>query len=382
MVGGENNDVIFQVTNQKLINRYVVGNQLFCQPTLESDYSMTEASVFGTPVNQLWILNHSGLCLFHTSFITDDESLKMDRNLFSGFITAITSFAKNIAQSQVRQISLDNMVFHQYADEELIICLSTSSDFPPSVPLKLFFESLLGEFRSKFGEILSNNMTPDLGSFADFQERVFSLLNVNDSIVELWNDEQPPGLETLVKVIGPCLVEVVTRVIVGELLAFVGDFSQCELLVDWLQLFVPFRSLKSIVWTNEPNLTPEIVGIAPHLASHYKKAGYHVITLNQFPTNPANNNKFVQRLINDLRGTTNAQATQLVKTRSNYFFSKISSIYDLYYSEDVSKKQLRLLRDDIDADLLELIIRYIRNNHDAKFSLPSNKNFLRKLERF
>ncbi|MFW9995553.1 MAG: hypothetical protein ACFFD4_26180, partial [Candidatus Odinarchaeota archaeon] len=62
--------------------------------------------------------------------------------------------------------------------------------------------------------------------------------------------------------------------------------------------------------------------------------------------------------------------------------SRVSTIMDLYKREKVNNEAMEILRKDIDRNLFDLIVSYIKNTLDPGFELSSQKNIWSKLDDF
>ncbi|MFX0090898.1 MAG: hypothetical protein ACFFBD_03970 [Candidatus Hodarchaeota archaeon] len=335
----------------------------------------------GIPINQIWIVEDSGLCLFHSSF-NNEEASSAQANIFSGFITAITAFAKEVAKSSLRKITMGNMVLHQYKKQDLLICLSAEKEIEETT-LTSFFERLILEFKNEFQSLLEDPQGFDMESFEKFQTKLYEILKINMLTSQILYSDKPPSFNLLFIALGRLAEKVITAVIVGEKIALVGDRGDTEILISTLERFSPHKSLKKVYWTNTPLEDADLIGIPLKLEKYYADQGYKILDIKDPGKFIGTGNRFVSKFIKDVKKVDDLNSVEyIIKTRMNYFISRVSTLMDLYTREQVTKGALEILRKDIDKDLFDLLVTYIRNVVDPNFRLLGQKNFWARLDDF
>ena len=117
------------------------------------DPTSSEPIIDGVSVKQLWIIQDSGMCLFHVSFAPSGE-IAVCTELFTGFISALSSFATEATKKSVRKISMGDTVLTQYKKNDLLACLATKEDVKNESLLLMFLDKLLNEFEGDYRKLL------------------------------------------------------------------------------------------------------------------------------------------------------------------------------------------------------------------------------------
>ncbi|MDD1778509.1 MAG: hypothetical protein LUQ65_10110 [Candidatus Helarchaeota archaeon] len=99
-------------------------------------------------INEIWIINSSGITLFN---ISKDE--KIDPLLFGGFFSAIQSFIKNLGETELKTLVIGASKITVYQGRQGVLFVSRSpnktkdADIIESLKLveSKFFENYIGE---------------------------------------------------------------------------------------------------------------------------------------------------------------------------------------------------------------------------------------------
>ncbi|UCG03909.1 MAG: hypothetical protein JSW11_07965 [Candidatus Heimdallarchaeota archaeon] len=73
-------------------------------------------------IRSIFIIHESGLCLLSRSY--GDESQNID--LYSGFLVAVSSFAKNMIGEKINEIRMEHHIIFYESKKEIVLALVTS----------------------------------------------------------------------------------------------------------------------------------------------------------------------------------------------------------------------------------------------------------------
>ncbi|MFX1251635.1 MAG: hypothetical protein ACFFCZ_08495 [Promethearchaeota archaeon] len=341
-----------------------------------------QPSLDGISINQIWMINNAGLCLFHTSFIEDIERSGSYSSLFPSFISAISTFATEIARSPLKKIILGNMVLYQYKKGRLMVCLSTESEIQDELVLHKFFERLVIEFENEFSTLI-DSFGVNITAFEKFQSKLYEILNIKAIEKHITFAEKIPSFHLVFNALGKVVDRVINSVIIGEKIAVIGNQGDTTLLIVTLERFSPHNHLKSIYWTNIPFEDAHLIGIPKKLEQDYADQGYMILDIKNPAKFRGSTSKFVKKLVRDIINVDDLKSAEfLIKTRISYFITHVSTILDLYNREEITKEALEILKKDIDEDFLNLILGYIRNAINPNFELPREKGIWTELDDF
>ncbi len=338
--------------------------------------AMSQPEIDGIPIQQIWIVLDSGLCLFQTSF-EKDKTDQIDNKLFPGFISAIASFATEVSKRPIRKIQLGELILNQYKKNDLLACISTKKDISDEKALTSLFDRILYEFEAEYRPILESSDVFDMEHFESFQSKILHIFRVNLSLT-ISDLGITPSLNLLFKILGKDCDKVITSVIQGDKLAIVGDKGQTKIIVATLEQFSPHRRIEIKYWIEDTIIDSyELIGIPKKLAKFYEKEGWRTFHLDGKSKFKGQANRFISTLIKDVKEITDQSSREyVIATRMNYFTSRVGTILDLYNKEEVTKKALEILRKDINKDLFELIVTFITNTIDP--SIADNELFAKK----
>ncbi|MFX0095045.1 MAG: hypothetical protein ACFFBD_25135, partial [Candidatus Hodarchaeota archaeon] len=192
-----------------------------------------------------------------------------------------------------------------------------------------------------------------------------------------------PSFTLLFAVLDKNADRVIYSVIVGEKIAVIGEKAETELLISTLERFSPHKSVRKVYWANTPLEDADLIGIPPKLEKYYANQGYKILDIKNPGKFQGSSNKFISKIIKDVKKVDDVNSAEyLIKTRMDYFISRVSTLLDFYNREEITKNTLEILKRDIDKDLFELIETYIRNTINPKFNLPIQKNIWARLDGF
>ena len=131
-------------------------------------------------IEELWIINENGIPL-HNQKIEDT----IDSALFSGFLSAITNFAKEIGENSMDMIKLGDSVFIILKEKKKnsLLFVGKSKDKVKDEKVR----KLLFKIRDKFIEFFDKELVEWDGNRTEYFEsfvKVFNLKNDMDNIVQ------------------------------------------------------------------------------------------------------------------------------------------------------------------------------------------------------
>ncbi|MCK4848504.1 MAG: hypothetical protein KAT16_05745 [Candidatus Heimdallarchaeota archaeon] len=336
-----------------------------------------QPEVDGIRINQIWITKDPGLCLFYASFAKDKEIL-LDKSVFASIFTAISDFVSEATKTPIRKITLaNNIALHHYKKDNLLICLAAEKEIQNEVLLSKFLSNIMDEFERDYKPLIASDSQFDGRAFENFQSKLLEILSFK------FYSRKIPSFKLLFILLDKVLDRVVTSVISGEKIAVIGDETQTEVIITTLEQFCPHIDLKKVYWTNTAIGKADFVGIPRKLERSYADQGYKIVDTENLGKFKGTSNNFVSKIIKDVKDNDDPRlAVYIIETRINYFISRTSTIMDLYKRNEVDRKAMTFLRKDIDKDLFDLIVRYIKNILDPDFKLPGKKNIWRRLDEF
>lgn len=129
-------------------------------------------------INEIWIINN-GICLYHKvlqEFSNPKfQGLSLDKQLFSGFITALYNFSEDNS-NYLQKISFNNGNFEIVHIEDILVVLSLASNLLSEKKLDQSIASLTNEIKyiiqtnEKLKHLRSNNLTkPTIVSLDEYK---------------------------------------------------------------------------------------------------------------------------------------------------------------------------------------------------------------------
>ena len=117
-------------------------------------------------IQDLWILEDSGIVLFHRVF---DE--KVDANLFGGLLSALNSFAEEISKSGLSNFELSNKRFSLLKAKNYLFIANASK----KINLKKVhseLEIIKDRFFEYYQDDVLNNWNGDTRLFSNFENKI------------------------------------------------------------------------------------------------------------------------------------------------------------------------------------------------------------------
>ncbi|MHA1818909.1 MAG: hypothetical protein ACTSVC_00435 [Promethearchaeota archaeon] len=123
-------------------------------------------------LEELWILEESGICLFNYS-----KTQQIDPNLLSGFITAIRTMSLRLTNMTIDTISFKNMNFIIYKDGVLNLLFVLSTKKENLKKTKKVLLKIIEEFKERYGKQIMSGWDHDTAIFSPFAEVVDEYFN-------------------------------------------------------------------------------------------------------------------------------------------------------------------------------------------------------------
>ena len=136
-------------------------------------------------IEEFWIINTSGICLFHRGILSDKTNLtsknvKIDTELFSGLLSAILSMYSEISSSQIQKLEGEEGKFLFFSKQGLIyIVRAKFSDDDKKI--KKMIDVIQDLFVKKYQKELK-----------DFDGNITSFIQFESNLVEIFKKISKP----------------------------------------------------------------------------------------------------------------------------------------------------------------------------------------------
>lgn len=126
-------------------------------------------------IDDLYIMYGTGVLVF--SWHSKESKIK-DDDLFSGFMSAINSFASVERGEDIKSLKLDpsTIIFERLKDPEIIFIITTTNDELIEL-LHSVLHDILNGFLKTYGEFLTANFDGEVSKFKNFSGNVEKILN-------------------------------------------------------------------------------------------------------------------------------------------------------------------------------------------------------------
>ena len=101
----------------------------------------------------MYIIHESGICLFEKVYSQDP----VNKDLFSGYIKALISFAREITNDKITEVKMEKRTIYYEVKGDLLVTVVTSPNIPRK-KLSFVFECILDKFSSRYQELLNHNI--------------------------------------------------------------------------------------------------------------------------------------------------------------------------------------------------------------------------------
>ncbi|MFW9906086.1 MAG: hypothetical protein ACFFFH_17315, partial [Candidatus Thorarchaeota archaeon] len=120
------------------------------------------------------IIHESGLCLVSRSY--GDESQNID--LFSGFLVAFSSFAKNMIGEKINEIRMERLTIFYESKRSIVLALVTSENEISRRKISKIMRRIHNNFIEQYHDFLEQDFVePNL--FRDFSTTIDSILQTS-----------------------------------------------------------------------------------------------------------------------------------------------------------------------------------------------------------
>ena len=122
----------------------------------------------------LWLIDNTGLPLLDRMYTTSETSL-IDSALFSGFITAIVAFSKQVVKDNIETIEMGGHNIHYLSFDQFSVVTTTNK----SAKVTSDLQKLMAEIGKKFQQMYQkelNSIERNTTTFTDFELLVDELL--------------------------------------------------------------------------------------------------------------------------------------------------------------------------------------------------------------
>ncbi|OLS16410.1 MAG: small GTP-binding protein [Promethearchaeota archaeon CR_4] len=132
-------------------------------------------------MKHLWILNReSGICLFEQQFTVKGDNNTSDEfnsDLFTGFVSAIFSFARVVSGSTIeRMVLADGILYYRVSDLLVVVVLADKKEIPAKI--KRLLTEIEQRFLNDYKMALETNIGDDVAIFKPFGETIQQILQL------------------------------------------------------------------------------------------------------------------------------------------------------------------------------------------------------------
>jgi hypothetical protein len=127
-------------------------------------------------LTNIWIIeSRSAICVFEANF----KKLKIDSDMIAGFLVAILNFAKELADKDIKSITLSGMKITYNVRKGFIIA-SAFTDNTSEIETKELLDKISSEFEHRFSKVISpfSGNTAQFDSFAPYVEDLLHLRSI------------------------------------------------------------------------------------------------------------------------------------------------------------------------------------------------------------
>jgi len=117
-------------------------------------------------IQDLWILSEAGIVLFHRHF---DE--RMDDQLFGGLLSALNSFAEEIARGGISNFEISDKRFYLKKKKKYLFVTNSSKTSKPKKVMEEF-ETIITSFFEIYPNDLLENWDGDIRLFSNFEKKI------------------------------------------------------------------------------------------------------------------------------------------------------------------------------------------------------------------
>lgn len=128
-------------------------------------------------IRSVFIIHESGLCLLSRSYSDDSQNI----DLFSGFLVAVSSFAKNMIGEKINEIRMEHHTIFYESKKAIVLALVTSEKKIAKRKISLIMRRIYNNFVEQYYEFLELDLIePTI--FRDFSFTIDSILDTSGVI--------------------------------------------------------------------------------------------------------------------------------------------------------------------------------------------------------
>ncbi|MFX0123899.1 MAG: hypothetical protein ACFFAE_09695 [Candidatus Hodarchaeota archaeon] len=128
-------------------------------------------------IRSVFIIHESGLCLLSRSYSDDSQNI----DLFSGFLVAVSSFAKNMIGEKINEIRMEHHTIFYESKKAIVLALVTSEKKIAKRKISLIMRRIYNNFVEQYNEFLELDLIePTI--FRDFSFTIDSILDTSGVI--------------------------------------------------------------------------------------------------------------------------------------------------------------------------------------------------------
>lgn len=101
-------------------------------------------------IHRVWLINRGGICILDRDY----TGLGVNRQLFSGFLTALNSLASQLHRS-LDSLSMGDLAVYYELEDQLIIAVAVDRD-DNDQEIRRKMKEIRDEFKLKFGNVLDD----------------------------------------------------------------------------------------------------------------------------------------------------------------------------------------------------------------------------------
>ncbi len=104
-------------------------------------------------IKSVYIIHESGICLFEKVYSQDP----VNKDLFSGYIKAMISFAREITNDVITEVKMEKRNIYYELKGDILVTIVTIPNIPRK-KLKFVFQCILEHFTSRYQSFLNHNI--------------------------------------------------------------------------------------------------------------------------------------------------------------------------------------------------------------------------------
>lgn len=104
-------------------------------------------------IRSVYIIHESGICLFERVYSQDP----VNKDLFSGYIKAMISFAREITNDVITEVKMEKRNIYYEVKRNILVTIVTSPNIPRE-KLSFVFQCILEQFISQYQTYLNHNI--------------------------------------------------------------------------------------------------------------------------------------------------------------------------------------------------------------------------------